>query len=47
VQGEDIYWYPSEGHTCGHTDTVNKGAHVIHTGGRYDSHLLAAVVPAR
>lgn len=47
VQGEDIYWYPSEGHTCGHTDTVNKGMHVIHTGGNYDSHLLAAVVPPR
>lgn len=45
VQGSDIYSYPSEGHTCGHTDTVNKGDHVIHTGGRYDSHLLAAVIP--
>ncbi len=47
VQGSDIYWYPSEGHTCGHTDTVNKGDHIIHTGGKYDSYLLAAVVPAR
>ncbi len=37
VQGSDIYNYPSEGHTCGHTDTVNTGDHVIHTGGRYDS----------
>jgi uncharacterized protein len=47
VQGSDIYYYPSEGHTCGHTETVNRGDHVIHTGGRYDSHLLAAVVPPR
>jgi uncharacterized protein len=47
VQGEDIYYYPTEGHTYGHIDTVNRGDHVIHTGGKYDSHLLAAVVPRR
>jgi hypothetical protein len=47
IQGSDIYNYPSEGHTCGHNDTVNNGDHVIHTGGKYDSHLLAAVVPPR
>jgi len=47
VQGSDVYYYPSEGHTCGHLDTVNKGEHVIHTGGDYDSHLLAAVIPPR
>jgi putative CocE/NonD family hydrolase len=47
VQGSDIYNYPSEGHTVGHTDTVNKGDHVLHTGGKYDSHLLAAVIPPR
>ncbi len=45
VQGSDIYWYPSEGHTNGHLDTVNRGDHVIHTGGRYESFLLAPVVP--
>jgi hypothetical protein len=45
VQGSDIYWYPTEGHTNGHLDTVNKGDHVIHTGGRYESFLLAPVVP--
>lgn len=28
-----------------HTDTVNKGHHVIHTGGQYDSHLLIPVLP--
>ena len=26
---------------------ANKGQHVIHTGGRYDSHLLVPVIPER
>ena len=47
VQGSDIYYYPTEGHTVGHLDTVNKGHHVIYTGGKYDSHLLAPVIPPR
>jgi hypothetical protein len=46
VQGSDIYNYPEGGHSNGHTATVNKGTHVIYTGGRYDSHLLVPVVPA-
>jgi predicted acyl esterase len=46
IQGSDIYWYPSEVHTDGHLDTVNKGDHVIHTGGEHESFLLAPVVPA-
>lgn len=29
----------------GHTFTVNRGRHVLHTGGRYDSHLLVPVIP--
>jgi predicted acyl esterase len=45
VQGSDIYWFPTEMHTDGHTDTVNKGKHVIYSGGKYDSHLLAPVIP--
>ncbi len=28
-----------------HRETVNQGRHTIHTGGRYDSHLLVPVVP--
>lgn len=28
-----------------HKETVNAGRHTIHTGGRYDSHLLVPVVP--
>ena len=30
-----------------HEDTVNRGAHVIHAGGKYDSHLLIPVVPEK
>ena len=47
VQGSDIYWYPTEGHTDGHLDTVNKGDHVLHTGGQYESYLLVPVIPPR
>jgi putative CocE/NonD family hydrolase len=46
VQGSDIYWYPEATHTNGHELTVNKGEHVIYTGGKYDSHLLVPVIPA-
>jgi hypothetical protein len=47
VQGSDIYWYPTETHTDGHLDTVNRGDHIIHTGGNYESFLLAPVIPLR
>jgi predicted acyl esterase len=30
-----------------HEDLRNAGTHVIHTGGRYDSHLLAPIVPPK
>ena len=52
VQGSDIYAYPypEEGDmprpTVAHTATVNKGEHVIYSGGKYDSHLLVPVIPA-
>jgi uncharacterized protein len=29
----------------GHAQTVNRGRHAIHAGGRYDSHLLVPVIP--
>ena len=29
-----------------HTDTVNDGHHVIHSGGQHDSHLLIPVLPS-
>jgi predicted acyl esterase len=47
VQGSDIYFYPEEMHTNAHTATVNKSRHVIHTGGKYDSHLLVPVIPEK
>jgi putative CocE/NonD family hydrolase len=28
-----------------HAETLNKGRHVLHTGGRYDSHLLIPLIP--
>ena len=45
VQGSDIYTYPGEMNTIAHTSTVNRGEHVIHTGGKHDSHLLVPVIP--
>ena len=45
VQGSDIYRHPEGGHTIKHTSLVNRGKHVIYTGGRYDSHLLVPVIP--
>ena len=40
VQGSDVYAYPGVGYS--HPETLNQGRHIIHTGGRYDSHLLIA-----
>jgi predicted acyl esterase len=45
VQGSDIYKYARWMTLAGHPKTINAGAHVIHTGGRYDSHLLIPVIP--
>jgi uncharacterized protein len=47
VQGVDIYQYPKPTMADRHEDTVNRGAHVIHAGGKYDSHLLIPVVPEK
>lgn len=41
VQGRDHF----EHHALGHKNTVNRGRHLIHTGGEYDSHLLVPVIP--
>lgn len=46
VQGSDIYTYPVEMNTIGHLSTVNRGEHVIYTGGKYDSYLLVPVISA-
>jgi hypothetical protein len=45
VQGSDIYRYARWMVRAGHPKTVNTGTHVIHTGERYDSHLLIPVIP--
>lgn len=42
VQGSDIYVH-DRGPQHFHKDTVNRGHHVLYTGGRYDSHLLVPV----
>ncbi len=43
TQGKDIYHYPRPVIQALHDDRVNHGAHVIHVGGGYDSHLLVPV----
>src|SRR6185503_9127585 len=47
VQGSDIYRYAEWIRMHGHRQTINLGRHVIHTGGKYDSHLLIPVIPAK
>jgi predicted acyl esterase len=47
VMGMDPFPFPpAEGAEIAyHPETRNAGRHVIHTGGRYDSHLLVPVIP--
>ncbi len=47
VQGSDIYKYARWIVLARHPKTINGGVHVIHTGGKYDSHLLIPVVPRK
>jgi hypothetical protein len=47
VQGSDTQTYPPGVIATGHTETRNRGRHVIHAGGRYNSHLLVPVIPAQ
>lgn len=42
VQSDDII---ATGYRYQHKETVNKGKHIIYTGGRYDSHLFVPVIP--
>ncbi len=46
IQGTDIYRQPRPLVQAFHDASVNHGAHVIHTGGRFDSRLLIPRVPA-
>jgi len=45
VAGSDLCMYPGQIATYGHYQLVNRGEHVIYTGGKYDSHLLVPVIP--
>ena len=47
IQGSDVYNPPRPVMADRHEDTVNRGVHVLHAGGGYDSHLLVPVVPPR
>jgi predicted acyl esterase len=47
VQGRDVFTFPNLRHTQLHERTRNRGDHVIHTGGKYDSHLLVPIIPPR
>ena len=46
IQGRDVYEYPPGIVKMAHSKTRNKGTHVVHAGGRHDSHLLVPVIPA-
>lgn len=41
IRGRDILAYPG----FEHPSTVNKGVHILHMGGQYDSYLLVPVIP--
>lgn len=47
IQGTDLYKYKPGTPTHRHVSARNRGRHVIHTGGGYDSHLLVPVVPPK
>jgi uncharacterized protein len=47
VQGYNVSWLEGlhQGPPIFKFETRNKGDHIIHTGGKYDSHLLVPVIP--
>jgi predicted acyl esterase len=47
VQGSDIYKYARWIVLARHPKTINAGRHIIHTGGKFDSHLLVPIVPQK
>jgi predicted acyl esterase len=47
VQGTDIHRYPKPSVYARHEETVNRGRHRIHTGGRHGSFLQVPVAPVR
>ena len=47
IQGSDIYRYPEPLVYARHEDSVNVGAHTIHSGGERDSYLLVPIVSSQ
>jgi len=45
VAGSDLCMYAGQIATYGHFSPVNRGEHVVYTGGKYDTHLLIPVIP--
>jgi len=45
VQGHDVNRYEEGLFAQRHEYLKNKGRHLIHTGGRYDTHLLLPIIP--
>lgn len=45
VKGTDINHYPPNLLTPEHASDRNHGAHILHSGGRYNAHLLVPVIP--
>jgi uncharacterized protein len=44
IQGTDIQSYPARTFVAGHHLLRNSGPHTLHTGGRFDAHLLLPVI---
>lgn len=44
IKGQDINQYPANLLTPQHVSDRNRGTHILHTGGRYDAHLLVPVL---
>ena len=45
IQGRDVYQYARPVMADRHEDTVNRGAHTVFGGGRFDSYLLVPLIP--
>lgn len=45
IQGTDVNKYKEGLFAPGHKNLKNKGKHFIHTGGKYNSHLLLPIIP--
>jgi len=45
VLGRDPFPETENAGIAFHPETRNAGQHIIHTGGRYDSHLLVPIIP--